>query len=46
MRTERLKTIMVAALVLAALALPTGLAAQKNYAVVELSAAFFREKAG
>lgn len=44
MRTERLKTILTAAI--AALALPFGMNAQKNYAVVDLSVAFFREKAG
>ena len=38
--------MMEAALVIAALALPSGLAAQKNYAVVELSAVFFRDKGG
>ena len=44
MRTDRLKTILVAAI--AALSLPAGMNAQKNYGVVDLSVAFFREQAG
>ena len=42
MRTDRLKLIAA----VAALVLPSVMNAQKNYAVVDLSVAFFREKAG